>query len=360
MGGALGLGWFGDAMRRIAGALAATVFGLLVAVGGAEIAARVIMPHWSEFASERFVASAGQPGYGVFAIGRLGFDGFFAQNNGDFRVAIHIDPRGLRNPDDAKPEGALWAVGDSFTFGWGVERSEIFGAVAAGQLGLPFFSVASPGTDVCGYMGLIARQTAPRTPKAVVVGITMENDLEEYAGCGPSDTSSPPPLGGLPSKKAVKEWLLAHSAFYNLLASTLKRSVTMVGWLQRLGIVEPEANQSWHQARHSNAVIDGTAAAVARLRAMLPADVPFAVVLIPARFDLMEADGEWAGDRHALATALAGRGLKVVDPSAGLRNVGIDRAHFPHDGHWSALGHRIAGEALATVIGPMLTQDSSR
>jgi len=346
-------------MKAVLGALTATLIGIVIALLGAEAASRLIMPNWSEFASERFMKPTYQQGFGSLALGIAGFDGWFAQNNGDFRIHIHVDSSGLRNPDDANPDGALWAIGDSFTFGWGVARDEVFGAVAAARLNLPFFSVASPGTDVCGYMALLARQPAQRRPRAVVLGLTIENDLIEYEQCDYGPPVASPPIR-IVSKSAAKDWLLSHSAFYNLAATTMKRSPVLLGLLQSVGVIERELNVSWHTARHPAAVLNGTAAAVARLRAMLPPDTPFVVVLIPARFDLREDRGEWSADREELVRALTAKGLNIVDPAAALRHAGADKVHFTHDGHWSALGHRVAGEMAAVALSPLLKRDSSR
>lgn len=344
-------------MKPALSALATLGFGLSIALGGAELGARLVMPHWPEFASERFMRPVSLPDFGRVTLGNPGFDGWFAQNNGDFRIHIHINTEGLRNPESARPDGALWTIGDSFTFGWGVAREESFGSVAAGVLGLPFYSIASPGTDICGYMALVARQPKPIRPRAVVLGLTIENDLEEYPDCRrPDPTVEVTSLTPL-NRAVVKEWLLAHSAFYNLMATTLKRSAAMVDILQAIGVVERRQNVNWHQARHSQTVLDGTAAAVAKLQTMLPSGTPFIVLLIPARFDIREDHGEWAADREALVNALTARGLTVADPASALRQAGADRAHFSHDGHWSALGHAIAGAAVASALGHILTQD---
>lgn len=347
-------------MKAVLGALAATLIGIVIALLGAEAASRLIMPNWSEFASERFMKPFSQEGFGYVAMGNPGFDGWFAQNNGDFRIHIHIDAGGLRNPDDARPDGALWAIGDSFTFGWGVAREETFGNVAAKALGLPYYNVASPGTDVCGYMALVARQPKPMRPKAVVLGLTIENDLAEYPDCVRPDVFGQAPPINLWNRAIVKEWLLARSAFYNLMATTLKKSQSMVALLQAAGVIEQELNVGWRQARHSQAVLDGTAAAVAKLRAMLPPDTPFMVLLVPARFDLLDESGDWAADRTALAKALTARGLSVADPAGALRQAGGHQVQFPHDGHWSTLGHAIAGEIVSSALRPTLSKDASR
>ena len=44
---------------------------------------------------------------------------------------------------------------------------------------------------------------------------------------------------------------------------------------------------------------------------------------------------------------LVRRGISAVDPLTAFTAAGFGPTHFKHDGHWSALGHRIAAEAVA-------------
>jgi hypothetical protein len=336
-----------------AGAAALLVFGIVLALAGAEMGARLLMPHWREFDSERFIGVP-EVGAGV-TLAAGGFDDWFAQNNGDFRVRITIDSRRLRNPPDANPAGALWAVGDSFTFGWGVERDQTFGRVAAQALGLGDYNVASPGTDVRGYRRLAARMPKDARPRAVLVGLTMENDIHLYeaegAAAAPAETPSAPPPSALRQFWVeAKNQLTAHSAFYNFLSSTLKRSPAVVGALTRLGLVELPLDPLWAHDSHTPEEINTTADEIAALSAMLPAGTPLAVVVIPTRFELQQPGGGWSRDREAMMAALRERKLAVVDPEPELRAAGLAAAHHAHDGHWSVLGHRIAGDKAAAVL----------
>ncbi|MDP7242039.1 MAG: hypothetical protein QF639_04685, partial [Rhodospirillales bacterium] len=51
--------------------------------------------------------------------------------------------------------------------------------------------------------------------------------------------------------------------------------------------------------------------------------------------------------RLAMREALRSRGIAIIDPYEGFVNAGFQATHFAHDGHWSALGHRLAGEAAS-------------
>ncbi len=340
--------------RSLLGNLFAALIGLVVALGLAEGAARVMFPRWAEFDSTRFITTAKVAGWPDVPIARPGFDGWFSQNNGDFRAHLQINESGLRDLDPvAAADGRLWEVGDSFTFGWGVANEESFGAVAAGQLGWPWYSVASPGTDVCGYRTLVARMPKEARPKAVLMGLTIENDLMEYDCPARTAASAAEPVPEkrsfrLPPLIYFKHGLTGISALYNFVAVSVKQISSLESLLVGLHLIAPPAAEL-HQFPEDRVeeVLDSTVAEIGRLNEELPAGTPFAVVLIPARLDLMKADPYFRSLREGLASRLAAKGIAVVDPYPSFEPEGAAKIHFAHDGHWSALGHRLAGEAAA-------------
>jgi len=346
------------ARRRWLSNLAAGVVGLGLALVLAEGAARIAYPRWTEFNNLRFMDFTTVEG-APLAIGRPGFDGWFAQNNGDFRIPIRVNAFGLRNDEPVEAaDGKLWALGDSFTFGWGVLHDEIFGAVAAARLGWNWYDVASPGADIEDYRHLLLRMPPSVHPRAVVLGLTIENDLRIYPAEGEAVAA---PVGPAPSESsllrqhwmATKHGLTEHSAFYNLMAQALKRIDSVNSLLVGLRLLEP-ANHGHHQFEESqlDAVLESSTAEIVRLRALVPPEVPFVVLLIPAREDLLDGDPFYRRQRLGMAERLTARGITVVDPFDAFAPEGVTRVHFAHDGHWSPLGHRLAGEAVARALAP--------
>ena len=47
---------------------------------------------------------------------------------------------------------------------------------------------------------------------------------------------------------------------------------------------------------------------------------------------------------------LTERGIAVIDPIKEFLEIGFKPTHFPHDGHWSSLGHKVAAQAAADWI----------
>lgn len=343
-------GWLGSFM----GAVFAVLIGTVFLIGGAEAILRVAMPEWSEFYAGRFMKKIGVPGYGTLTVGIPGFDGWFSQNNGDFRVRLQLNSLGLRDPEPPEAaNGRTWIVGDSMAFGWGVEHQQYYTAVLAEKTGRQTYNIASPGTDVCGYEALVARMPNEVKPRAVIAGLIIENDLTIYncpRGNGPKDIEIRHDNDGLELLTA-KLFLTEHSALYNVVAVTAKRIPILITLLEKLGLVEePQHYRRNRTPEELNQVIESTARELVYLRTMLPVGTPFAVFITPARFDIRDNDPFFASARQQLAAMLRRDGIDVVDPIDAFRAAGFAATHFVHDGHWSARGHEVAATALAAWL----------
>ena len=342
-------------LKGRAGALMA---GMVLTVVLMEGVVRIVMPHWQNFYSGRFIQMTAVPGHGTVPIGRPGFDGYFAQNNGDFRVRIAINGFGLRNPDPIEAAaGRVWIIGDSMAFGWGVERDEMYSTVIGRITGAPTYNVASPGTDVCGYQSLLARMPGSPGPSAVILGLILENDVQAYdcrAEAAISRETVEPGVD-LTSVGGVKGALTRASALYNFLAVSLKRVAAINDFLVWTGLVKRgHAYRAPPSQDRLDVLADKTAAEVAKLSSMLPPGVPFAVLVAPVRFEIKLDDPDYRTLRLTSLAALRRRGIDVIDPFPSFKASGFEDTHFAHDGHWTALGHRIAAEAAAEWLAAKL------
>jgi hypothetical protein len=324
-----------------------------VALGAVEVAARIGFPEWREFLSEWFMDRTRVRGHGTVSIGQPGFDGHFAQNNGDFRAHIRINAFGLRNAEPPEAAaGRLWVIGDSFAFGWGVDGDKVLSSQLAEITGTATYNVASPGADVCGYQGLVARMPKAARPSGVIVVLTLENDLRNYdcageAAQGQDAASQIEPI----RLSTVKQFLMRHSALYNLTAVTIKRVPALNETLIGLGLLQ--RGHAIH-AHFAVAEIAGRTAATARelakLRDMFDPALPFAVVSAPARFEIRDSDAFFRDVRIAQIKALEDVGIAVIDPFPAFKAAGFAATHFAHDGHWSAAGHAVVAAAAAEWV----------
>lgn len=337
------------------GGVVALLVGLVLLAAIAELGLRLFMPHWQDFFSGRFMRVIQVPDHTQLALGRPGYDGWFAQNNGDFRTRIRINEHGLRNDEPvAAADQRLWVLGDSMTFAWGVERQEAYTQVIADQAGIPTYNVAAPGANVCGYQALLYRMPKETRPLGVVVGVVLENDVLPYDCREDAIRSAKTPIldidtldGGL-SLMQVKLFLTHHSALYNVLAVSLKRVGGLHDLLVKTGIVNVEHGyKRFYADDQVERVSRDTSNELAKLRDYLPTGTPLAVALIPSRFELIDGDKVYHDTRQAMIRDLNARGIAVIDLFDDFHKAGFAGTHFIHDGHWNAAGHQVAGKAIA-------------
>ena len=336
------------------GRLMAVAIGIVLVAGIAEIGLRFVAPHWRDFDSFRFMHPTAVPSRPLLVAGTPGFDGWFAQNNGDFRHRIRLNADGLRNDEPtAAAQGRIWIVGDSMSFGWGVEREHTYGEVLANELGERTFNIAAPGADVCGYQALVMRMPKDVRPKAVVLGLVLENDaLPKYDCTKAAPAEEPVAMKAPDSLASLLGWskrkLTESSALYNTAVPAIKRVEALNALLVAAGLIKPEHGyKRFFEADQIDAVARETAREIAGVRDLLPAEMPFVVLVIPARFEVRDGDAFYRRLRLEIIEELTRLRVPAVDVFEEFAAAGFAPTHFRHDGHWSAQGHAIAGKALA-------------
>ena len=333
----------------------AIAIGCVLMVLAAEAILRVAMPNWREFYSGRFVDFFYVPGHGIMNTGRPGFDGYFSQNNGDFRVRITVNDFGLRNPEPVEAAAdRVWFVGDSMTFGWGVERDEIYSTVVGRLLNTPVYNIASPAAEACAYQWLVARMPVRIRPRAVVIGLILENDVKQYdcrKMAAEIDAARMKPSVEEPSrwgKRNVKVFLTKNTALYNFFAVSLKRVAFVREFLTAAGLIaESHAYKRKLTEAGLDHAVERTAFEIDVLRSGLPDGIPFAVLIAAGRFEIRDDDPFYRKLRVKMVAALAARGMATIDLFADFRKEGFQSTHFAHDGHWTPLGHEVAASAVA-------------
>lgn len=103
-----------------------------------------------------------------------------------FQSSVHTDANGFRAAANGGPTpvGGIFAIGDSWTFGFGVDYSDSYPGQLAGAAGLPVVTVASPAYSSAQAI-LLAERWAPRLrPRALVY---LDNGFWNRAACrGPN------------------------------------------------------------------------------------------------------------------------------------------------------------------------------
>ena len=357
-------------------------FGLAIGAVAAEITVRIVAPQsvllWRP---GPFVAD----GDGYFRL-RPGHRGAVT-NRTEYDHEFEVNSLGMRGGEPAAGgEGAcrLLAIGDSFTFGLGVEEADVFHQLATAELraaggSLETMNGGIPAIGVPQAVRWLERHGLAAEPDLVLLAIFVGNDLRDantdYDNWEVVDGQLVTPAGYSP----MKDWLYNHLHLYALLKTALPAGVQ-----QRvralLGMGEP---WSLRYAREVfmiydpvvpplvHAGLERTDEALAALRRLADEHgFRVATMLVP---DIVQVDERrWAatveqlglagGDHdprqpnRLLSTVLQRRGVPVLDLIDSFDEA-FDRGdtlYFPTDRHWTVDGHRLAGRELAGFLGSML------
>ncbi len=303
----------------------------------------------------------------------------------DFRVQYRLGADGFRASDSAPAQPGLLVhafVGDSFTFGLGVDDDETFVELLnqrASELGR-FLNFGVPGYSTDQEALLIEETVLARRPTVIWLVVCLANDFFDNQRAVSLQTRLPKPffkwqegrleLRNFPvnpapslgqfteidTRQALLEavfgpggpppgpiaWLGNHFALARLVAST----------------VEPRED-------HGAAFTERFAPAIALFDQLIEriasrcrtAGVELRLVALPGR-SFVEQPGSYSAQyQESFLTAAVGiareRNLRIVDLACGLLNrtrSGRDRWFFPHDGHLTPRGHKLVAELLVDRI----------
>jgi len=294
---------------------------------------------------------------------------------GDYDTSIAVNSLGLRGPETTvrKPPGTfrILAVGDSFTFGFGVEAEESFVALLQEKLrdqGLAVESLnaGTPGVGVTDEFAWLKRYGLDMEPDLVVLGVCLANDLLD----------ADMPATKFPHWK-TPHWIYRKSHLFRLLARSvparLKTSLGLTDailgtydlsygkfYMREMVIRYDDASpQAQASKRLNRAALDG----FARVRS--ERGVPVVALLIPGPFHLQDEiwrnmladlDMDPAVYRRTVPweffrSELDERSIPTLDLSERtLAALEKGDKIFLADGHWSPPGHRMVADALTSFL----------
>ncbi|WP_295136653.1 SGNH/GDSL hydrolase family protein [uncultured Reyranella sp.] len=322
--------------RRSVLSAVAILAGLAVGIGLAEGLTRLLLPAFDPSGRFEFTYPVGS-----LVLGKPGLEARQVKNTGDYDVAIRINSHGLRDANDVATAGSddILVVGDSFTWGWGVEAQDRFSEQLQILTGRRTFNLSTP-TDIDGYAALLdyARKLGSRAGR-VVIAICMENDLHLYGSDPPEE---PPPDNG----DTLKDWLSSHSALYLFAVTAVQQTPWLRDIAVKAGLIVPNL-EGIAKNDYDPAAIDSSADRLQQIAEQYRT----LVVLIPSR-------ALWVGNSHsqaienrvhtAFVVALQRRGIDVLDLQPVLEaQLAPLSYHFANDGHWNARGHALAAQAIS-------------
>jgi hypothetical protein len=278
---------------------------------------------------------------------------------GDFDVTVRFNQHGLRDRRDfaTAKESDWFAIGDSYTMGWGVEETERFsdlleqGWQAEGKM-VNVFNAAAPN-DIEGYHGLLHFIEGCGTHvRHLVVGLCMENDLRDYTpdlrSVRSAGQNSNPTLPDKSSTDtSLHGWFRNHSALYIAGSFFAHKSALLRGAGEKMGVAG--TIESFTGRNDWNETVIATSCE--RLQ-QLGTNRNLVVLVIPSR-------RLWSGDNsdterrihQAVVERLQQAGVSVVDLKPVFEAAGNPlQYYFVNDPHWNRQGHILAAKELQSFI----------
>lgn len=318
----------------------------LICVVLLEIAVRALFPYFRPSAQIPFVA---QPG--GFALGPPHQTLRQATPKGDYDLSIRFNEDGFRDTKMLREatESDWFAVGDSYTIGWGVETDERF----SNRLELLFqtnkvparvFNIAIPD-NIVGYQRLLAyaESRGPRI-RHLIVGVCMENDLCDYTTHRSSWELMAATGGPAQSKKeVVRRWFKQHSALYIATSFTLQKIGFLRSLLEQVGVARDVQALSGYN-EWNETVLNTSRDELVKL----VSGRDTLVLIVPSRL-------LWQGNQRdvelrvheTFVRMLREAGVEVVDPKAAMEAGGDPLSYyFKTDPHWNPRGHEIGAREL--------------
>jgi hypothetical protein len=263
-------------------------------------------------------------------------------------ILIQINQYGLRDAKDLcdSTENDLFVVGDSYSYGWGVEEDQRYSDLLASMLGVDVYNISIP-TDIDGYIRLVEyarRQGA--TINSLVVGICMENDLRDYAVPIPAVRRE-----GILAR--AKQYLNQHTATYNAITSAVHQSAFLAGVAVKLGVINDGSSAA--RPMYSRRVIESSAEKVDELVERF--GIPTVVVIVPVRgLWIGGAEDDYSRIHEEFVALLRERSLSVVDMRPVFEAGGDPLGYY--FGHWTTEGHAKAAEEIYKVMRASEPQDA--
>ena len=291
---------------------------------------------------------------------RPGFHGREIARGREFDEPVAIDARGLRDHrHTAPPRPLVLALGDSMTFGEGVEPEQAWPAVLERALGVRVVDGGVPGYGSPQMRGRLHELLPALRPDLVIVALSPHWDQQRCAqpfiyrhgyivAAGYADKlrliDGNLYLADLrwPVVGTATAWAKSYSHLARLALPALRAAA---GAVARGGRAAP-GDQSGD--------VSATAATLVGMRGdTADAGVPLLVVFLDSRGPQYEAD------RDALAAALRQRNVDFVALDDLVSSEAWKPLRYPRDGHWNAAGHRRVGELLAPRVRAMLAAPRS-
>jgi hypothetical protein len=296
----------------------------------------------------------------------------------DFSCRVRTNSRGLRTPHEHGPVDVV-VIGDSFTFGYGVDEADAWSARLAGLAGLKVANLGVSGYGPQSELALLRSDGLPLRPRLVLWQFFTNDyedaslfarwqqsgqpDLYRWLRQAPAAVTSPAPAAG-----RLRGWLHRHVRSYELAKHALGVGGYRAGGYQPWARVGRRAVQldlasaarwaDFDRAEISQGWQLACACLLEARRATETAGVRFAVVLAPSKEETYwnrlpprraRAAGDVRSPSRRMAAFCRQQGIPCLDlgpifASAGRAGQAL---YFATDVHWNPAGHALAARQIA-------------
>lgn len=289
----------------------------------------------------------------------------------EWNVKVETNSIGIRERELTKKaigERRILILGDSFTFGSGVEVEEVYPRQVEGFLqsgGLPNFTVINAGVPAYSTFQEVIwfeRIVDLIQPDAVILGFFLGNDFHDNILLNKYDVIS----GYLVTKSvhgsrlSLTERLGIPPEIKIMLRTKLHLYVFLMNiWsttLVRAGLADTDEMFEIYQenlTQKTMEIISKTRDALSRLTALChKRSLPLGLVLIPDGrvAEILDQKRGYQFERPAkiVSKLVEIEGIPVLDLSRDFKEK--SDLYFPVDGHWNAKGHLVAGRIIAKSL----------
>jgi len=315
----------------------------------------------------------------------------------DYEANYSISPNAFRQPDHSDTENRhLWAVlGDSFTFGFGVEDNETFverlneqaasTPVDPASETMRFVNLGVPGYSTDQQVLLLERELPRFKVQGVLLCVYLGNDLLDNLRSVPIQVPLSKPrfeMAGqelvlkhpepLPRRQPVDAQLELRKAVlgeHTLPESLLSRLANRSALLRTLGVdTDRVGDQDLGFRERFAPALDLFERLIARLQELCTSNgTDLALVLLPGRSYVERPASLSAAYQEHLRREITALQLRphvqIIDLAAELRRLHAENPQswfFPSDGHLNRAGHRLVATFIHRSLGKPHTQIPAR
>ena len=282
-------------------------------------------------------------------LGAKNFIGRQWDNTGDFNVSIKINKYGFRDLKDISGSTArdIFVVGDSFSFGFGVEENIRYSNILENLTGLKVYNISIPG-DFDDYDNLIKYAIKNGAIiKNLIIGVCMENDLVDYSQTIKYKNVQPSMI------MRVRNYLGNHSTTYNYIQVQCHLIDSVASFLKWIGLMNKNfklmsGNLNISELSENYDFENIINESAKRLNLIAKKYENTIVLIIPSR-------GLWVGTNknrernihYQFINKLKIYDLNIIDMLEHFEAGGNPLSYyFPNNGHWNEHGHQKVSEVL--------------